>query len=114
MSTLALNFPMVSLIESLKGRRLQPPPNRPEKPSKWKLLLLALLSLLLPGCATQVYQAVPECTVIRPMPVEKFLNASADERLVLQADLYIAQVKAVGSCNNTIRLVNASNRAVAK
>ncbi len=91
--------------------RLPTPPKRPSPNGKWLGAVVVAAVFGLPGCTPKVYQAVPECAVVKPVSPERYLDASTDERLVLVSSTYIAQVKAVAKCNNDIRLINTSNKA---
>lgn len=89
---------------------------KPEWPWRNVLIILVMISLfiLASGCSNKQYQVVPECDVATPPDSEQFIKAGVDEKLVLMSNSYIAASKAAASCNNKIRLVNASNKAVDK
>lgn len=82
------------------------------RPPAWGLGVALLITLLfLGGCGHTTYKPVPECPVAKPPAIERFLEASPDERLVVMGGAYISQVKAVAQCNNRIRATNALNKA---
>lgn len=81
-------------------------------PSNWAAaFLLILMIVIVSGCKTVVYKAVPECDITTPPNPTRFINANPDERQVLMTDAYIRQVRSTTECNNRIRVLNASNKA---
>ncbi|MNP89178.1 hypothetical protein D3C85_15820 [compost metagenome] len=90
-----------------------PMTGKPGRPYRdFAIVLLLLLIVWLPGCASRQYHAVPECEVIPPPKATRFIEAGVDEKLVLMSNSYIAASKAAASCNNQIRIINASNEAI--
>jgi uncharacterized lipoprotein YajG len=78
-----------------------------------QVILLGVL-LLLAGCDTRQYQAVPECSSASPPKGERYTNATPDEKLVQMTSAYIRQTQSLTDCNADIRLINAANKAVPK
>lgn len=74
-----------------------------------RTLSLICLTMVLQGCATKVYQAVPHCSLVTPPVVARYVTEGPDEKLIRMTDSYIKQVQAVADCNATIDLVNAAN-----
>lgn len=76
-------------------------------------VLVAFMVIVLPGCKTLTYTAVPECEVAPPPEPKRFLQATPDGQRALWQIAYVDSVKQADSCNQVIRAVNLKNKAKA-
>lgn len=84
----------------------------PRQPSTiLTLVFIIVVAMLLGGCETKQYRSVPLCDLVAPPKPERYVDASPDEQTIMMTDVYIAQIKATSECNDSIELVNASNKA---
>lgn len=96
--------------------RALPMTGKPGFPWRNLAMVLILIGLLIitTGCESRQYQAVPECEIAPPPDASRFVDAGVDERLVLMSSSYIDASKKAAECNNRIRLINSSNKALDK